>query len=236
MASTKDQVELSTNGTDFTLFPDLPKEFRDAIWKFALPEPRVVCVVPYKLDNHPKARFYYRRSITRFDHIIDVNPAPTPILHTCHEARIAALRSYQWAFTGVIKTPIYFDFERDSLLFTSRAALMTFYGHHELGHSPSLAAVRAWQSKIRNVRVEGGFFEAADQTALIRCPLLKELIIGNLEANLGCRQHGIFQEIFNIRDRLKNALKERLQTDDETTLPVLEFAFCGNVKLDLGRS
>jgi hypothetical protein len=235
MVSANHQAKLLTeSASKFTLFPDLPKELQDVIWKLALPKPRVLSVTRYNPHTNPRTNFYLQHGVSQFDYIIDVNPVPTLLLHTSQEARAATLRQYQPAFNGILRAgPTYFDFERDSILFTNWSTLRTFCGDRGLAYAPLPASVEAWKSKIRNVGVQGGFFEAADQTFFIQCPLLKKLIIETPGGNLGCRQHGVLLETIKIKNRLANAWKERLQTEDETKLPVLDFAFHGRVKLRL---
>jgi hypothetical protein len=235
MASTNPQTTLSADlPSKFTLFPDLPKELRDMIWDLALPEPRIASIMHSRSTNHPKAWSYRRYGRTRWGYVIDITPIPTPLLHTSCEARTAAFRRYEPAFSGIIKGgPIYFDFGRDSLLFTSWLALKRFC---EPGDPAERAAVRVWQAKVRNVGVEGAFFDAVDQAFFLQCPLIRKLIVENPHGNDGCEQHGIDREKFLIRNRFVDAWKARLQTDDETKLPVLDFTFFWAVKGALERS
>jgi len=112
--STPDTAIQSIATQTFTLFPKLPSELRLRIWELAL-QPRVIKVVGSLVtvvggrcdDNH---------------HLIHIKTAYTPIdaappalLHTNHESRFFAQRTYTLAFKNPFREAIYFDFQRDAL-------------------------------------------------------------------------------------------------------------------------
>jgi len=218
MASLNNYVETSTVAlSEFTLFSKLPQELRDEIWEFALPAPRVL-----KVFKASPLLVGHQGFTSRYG--IDTYKLPTQLLHVSREARQVALQRYQLSFTGLIYGgPIYFDYERDCLLFMQYSALQWFRADHDFCHfhAPPPAAVREWQDRIHNVGVMGEFFESLDQTFLLQCPLLKKLIVQTPFLNRGCEQHGIASEMTYIIERLVNAWRQRLQTDDAKKLPYL---------------
>ena len=94
--------------TIFTLFPKLPLELRLQIWEFALPQPRVIEAYPHRDDNG--------QLLDNYASCRAIVVAPPAILHTNRESRILAQRTYTLAFNGPFREPIYFDFQRDTLL------------------------------------------------------------------------------------------------------------------------
>jgi hypothetical protein len=105
--SSSDAKIQSVSTTKFTLFPKLPSELRLRIWELAL-QPRVIKVVRGRCDVK--------------NQIIDINAACQPIaaappalLHTNHESRFFAQRTYTLAFKNPFREAIYFDFQMDTL-------------------------------------------------------------------------------------------------------------------------
>jgi len=123
--------------SEFTLFPKLPKELRDEIWDIALPGPRILRVrrdASYIFHR----RFLWGRSLCS----IATAPIATALLHVSREARAVALRRYEPSFGGLLVTgPFYFDYERDSLMFTDDSTIEWFRGTPSLGGTPRPAAI-----------------------------------------------------------------------------------------------
>ncbi|KAE9376141.1 hypothetical protein N431DRAFT_464191 [Stipitochalara longipes BDJ] len=192
MASAKSQVATSSIViSDFILFPKLPKELRDHIWDSALPAPRVL-----KVWRECSLLVNEARQWARSPCDIDTSPIATPLLHVSREARAAALCRYEPSFKDLLfRGSIYFDYERDSLLFATYSSLKWFYGDSNLIRTPPPAAIHEWQARIRSVDVAGGEFESEAQTFILQCPLLKKLVIEVPRLNEGCWNHGIAGEI-----------------------------------------
>jgi hypothetical protein len=105
--STPETATQSSATPTFTLFPKLTSELRLHIWELAL-QPRVIKAFRGLCDDK--------------GHIIDlgvalkpIDAAPPALLHTNHESRFFAQRSYTLAFKDPFREAIYFDFQRDTL-------------------------------------------------------------------------------------------------------------------------
>lgn len=109
LATAMPSVILITTDTP-TCFDSLPRELRDKIWQYALPNPRIVKADV--VDGLWKQTFDY-------DHEID-NPRyfyriPN-LLHICRESREIALKFYQPLLTDPVGHPMFlFDPENDVL-------------------------------------------------------------------------------------------------------------------------
>ncbi|KAE9370354.1 hypothetical protein N431DRAFT_468415 [Stipitochalara longipes BDJ] len=103
---TAESIYTVFNNSDatFKLFPKLPVELRQIIWRYSLPGPRVVAVFCWSNVEHAFCK--------------STSPIPTA-LHVNKEARSVALQSYKARFS-ISSDPakpakIYFDSEIDSL-------------------------------------------------------------------------------------------------------------------------
>jgi hypothetical protein len=86
---------------EFTLFPKLATETRLAIWKMAIPGPRVITI-----QVHNDATLNLR--------LLAASYAIPAILHTSRESREVALKSYELAFANHQNVkPMYVDFSKD---------------------------------------------------------------------------------------------------------------------------
>ena len=94
--------------TKFHLFPALPPELRNAIWKYHLPRERIVRILFFACDNPS-----YRKHKYRFD-----STDPVPLLsNACHESRTLFLWRYK---RDAFKHPkningCFFNFQQDIL-------------------------------------------------------------------------------------------------------------------------
>jgi hypothetical protein len=102
------------NEHTFTLFPKLPPELRNMVWRFAASEPRVVKI----FSERPNPKDW---TSTIADHQIysDSRQHIPPILQATSESRRVALKFYTPAFASRIGYPIYFNFSYDILYLTS---------------------------------------------------------------------------------------------------------------------
>jgi len=112
----------------FTLFPALPTEIRDKIWKESLPGPRLIQVGwnlwTEELEDG-SAIDYYK--------CISNSNAPA-MLHTCHDSREIALKFFRLSFADDLKYPVYFDIQRDILVFHSLPTLCLFIRNGDNPH------------------------------------------------------------------------------------------------------
>jgi hypothetical protein len=85
----------------FTLFTSLPSELRIKIWKYSLPEPRVVPV-------------RYNRAAKQYTS----TTAPPALLHVCSESRSLFLSTYtKFVLSPKYDSAVFVDFERDHIFF-----------------------------------------------------------------------------------------------------------------------
>jgi hypothetical protein len=118
--------------SEFTLFPELPKELRFEIWKLATKEPRIVEICQFSSHREPNPtpieghipeeeedeeeenEYLGRKNPNPF-----YSPAPLPaILHVNQESRIIALEQYQLSFANAGNpATIYWNPAVDTLYF-----------------------------------------------------------------------------------------------------------------------
>jgi hypothetical protein len=92
--------------TNFTLFPNLPRELRKKIFEVAMPSPRTITITT--AQGGPS---YCMQSNAR-------GILPTSLMHVCCASREIALRKYEKAFKESLQhQPIYFDWDNDSVYF-----------------------------------------------------------------------------------------------------------------------
>ena len=126
----------------FTLFPELPYELRDFIWKFAARVPRVIPLIKREIldkdfETYNEEPFNYGKGTYSqgFDGIRCSDwttiVKPPSLLSCCHESRIQALKQYQLCFGLQMKTPIYFSPAADVVLFAGFNAMESFFGRFE---------------------------------------------------------------------------------------------------------
>ena len=115
-------------------------------------------------------------------------------------------------------------------MFANSGALEWFCAGDMLSAWPPLAAICKFQSKIRNIGVQGAYFELWAQEYIIGCPSLKKLVVEPPKRNRGCQTHGTTREMACIVDRLVTGWKAILQTDDDESLPVLQFPLFNQVE------
>jgi hypothetical protein len=101
--------------TTFTLFPKLPFELREEIWKITSNKPHTI-----------EGRYNYRTGVWS-----SANNPPS-VLYTCHESRVVALKAYKLAFHTFCTVPyknriprIWFNDKQDMLYINRK----TFFWH-----------------------------------------------------------------------------------------------------------
>jgi hypothetical protein len=123
---------MSNDEVQFPLFAKLPAEIRDMIWSAAV-VPRVL-----KITMNPHVSALPDSTGSRLSFFPKINSHKTPsLLRVSREARAVALNSYELNFRDPLQgKPVYLDFTRDTLLFTTCFALLAFYG---IKHPPSVS-------------------------------------------------------------------------------------------------
>ncbi|KAF5869731.1 uncharacterized protein Bfra_010931 [Botrytis fragariae] len=84
----------------FCLFPRLPAELQLMIWAAAADDRQIVRVKPCAEDGSGEEGF-------RGDYIMPV------VLHVCRDSRKEALKRYSVIFKGILRNPIYFNYQQD---------------------------------------------------------------------------------------------------------------------------
>jgi hypothetical protein len=105
--STPETATQSSATPTFTLFPKLPSELRLHIWELAL-QPRVIKVIAVRRDNG-----YQISELEAACKAIDATPPA--LLQTNYESHVWGQRPYILAFNDLLRKPICFDFQRDTL-------------------------------------------------------------------------------------------------------------------------
>ncbi|KAF7932662.1 uncharacterized protein EAE98_003961 [Botrytis deweyae] len=84
----------------FCLFPRLPAELQLMIWAAAADDRQIVRIKPCAEDGSGEEGF-------RGDYIMPV------VLHVCRDSRKEALKKYTVIFKGILRNPIYFNYQQD---------------------------------------------------------------------------------------------------------------------------
>jgi hypothetical protein len=108
----------SRAATTFPQFANLPGELQLKIWRFAIPEPRVITY-----SSRPSVEFYHPNIDKSIYKLTYTNPG---ILGACYDSRTEALKRYQPAFNIELCHPVYIDFKRDIFEFGDFPALEAF--------------------------------------------------------------------------------------------------------------
>jgi hypothetical protein len=113
----------------FSLFPKLPPELRNKIWKLSLPGPRII-----RITHDPR-----NMATVKIQEIgagpspfwrAKANAGPVPaLLHVNKEARSFASKYYSLTFEKQTQgRPVYFDATRDTLHLPNVEGIRAFYG------------------------------------------------------------------------------------------------------------
>ncbi|KAI9642815.1 hypothetical protein NHQ30_008548 [Ciborinia camelliae] len=86
----------------FCLFPKLPPELQLMIWATAADDRQIVRIKACAEDGSGEGGFWA-------DYTMPV------ILHVCQDSRKEALKRYTLSFEGILRNPIYFNYQRDFL-------------------------------------------------------------------------------------------------------------------------
>jgi 2EXR family len=205
------------------LFATLPPELRLRIWSLSLPPPRIVTIrcgsnSILEQDAHPPPPPSGCVSTAR----IPVN------LHTCHESRAEALRTYQLSF-GMYRGPgqIFFDFRQDVFYFSARDGFMAsdsqFTTAMMLCNQDDLARVQRvaindalfWISDMYDsMSAATATVRAIDQLRM-RMPALRELIFVPREQNPIYSNETVFVEPAIEQMRMQRQIQAAMEAVKE---------------------
>ena len=125
-SSATGSVQSSAKYEKFTPFSTLPKELQVKTWIHAIPGPRTVTI----RDTGRRIQVIVLdskrpwRTQDTYDIVHEAESTFSAVPHACYNSRHEALKVYSLIFDGVLKRPMYFDFERDTLYF---ATFMIFH-------------------------------------------------------------------------------------------------------------
>jgi hypothetical protein len=224
---------------EFTLFPKLPPELRDMVWKFTLPDPRILnllCHRPTHNDQEPI--LFSRDAVSK----ANVNGVATPLLHTCSRSRQIALGRYERAFNDLLDHPIYFDWERDTVYMKLKASFAAFTGGwRRLARTPTPPRdVEIMQAKIQHIaihRIPLSYLDRQDMVEfLCGCQKLSTVtwVWPPLEG-WGSREV-LYRQVqeMQIRESLNYLWQKKLHVEEESTLPQMEFVTEEQMKARIG--
>jgi hypothetical protein len=117
-SKTTDKASRKFSSAVFTLFPELPKELRDMIWRHAIPPPRIVAFNNTEVISAERQPFRVP--------VVSAEIKTPAILHICRDSRELGLQFYKQAFKFELRKPIYFDFDRDLVQFKNCPALRRY--------------------------------------------------------------------------------------------------------------
>ncbi|KAG4027367.1 hypothetical protein MFRU_030g00040 [Monilinia fructicola] len=140
--------------SDFPIFMKLVPEMREAIWKFSLPEMRVIDLI---YDKNQDKYLSFRSKVPS-------------LLHTNRESRSFAQRFYQLAFpTKTYPANIWIRFDKDCVYFTDWLAgcnTKTWFEHVNIGPLGKKKGTGIQDLKsIQRVAVNSVYFDIPRQTA-----------------------------------------------------------------------
>jgi 2EXR family len=224
---------------EFALFPKLPPELRDMVWKFMLPDPRILnllCHRPTHTDQEPI--LFSHDPVSK----ANINVVATPLLHTCSRSRQIALGRYERAFDGLLNHPIYFDWERDTVYMKLKTSFAAFTGGwRRLVSTPTLPQdVEVMRAKIQHMaihRIPLFYLDREDMVEfLYGFPKLSVVtwVWPPLEGwGSGEVLYRRVQEM-QIRESLKDLWEKKTHVEKESTLPQMEFVTEEQMKARIG--
>jgi hypothetical protein len=147
--------EVGSDRGAFSKFGTFPKEIRDMIWDHSFralpPQAIVISVDLAEMKKIREARPSYDKSkVFRAKATCHL----AAIFHTCRESRMSGMKRYKLAFREQLNgRTVLFDYEKDALLFESKAAFVHFYGGTLVGGGPAALGFPYDMNEIhRNVR------------------------------------------------------------------------------------
>ena len=148
--------ETSIGKMEFHCFSKLPKEIRQEIWRFALPEPRFIELTA---RNQERPHRIYRRAGKATEVLWTALSPPLLLLNVNHEARQTTLESYEpsaaWDQSATPWRRAYVNYSKDVLYFTadSLQALLHFLN----GDAAPQMLVPLNLAKVSTLSVEARF-------------------------------------------------------------------------------
>jgi hypothetical protein len=239
VASVAVENTASDTSREFTLFPKLPSELRDMVWKFTLPDPRILTLLCHRpTHTYQEPILFSRGPVSK----ANTNVVATPLLHTCSRSRQIALGRYERAFDDLLNHPICFDWERDTVYMKLKTSFAAFTGGwRRLASTPTLPQdVEVMQAKIQHMaihRIPLFYLDREDMVEfLCGFPKLSAVtwVWPQLEGwGSGEVLYRQAQEM-QIRESLKYLWKKKMQVEKESTLPQIEFVTEEQMKARIG--
>jgi hypothetical protein len=119
----------------FTVFKRLPLEMQVKIWKFALPEGKIVTInkqfvlsgtVPNRIPLPVEDKASGLNIDLGFQVTVKSRVYFPPMLHACHISRAVTLKTLSQVFAAQLGNPIFFNFKKDILHLNSSMAMEIF--------------------------------------------------------------------------------------------------------------
>ena len=133
---------------EFTLFPKLPVELRQEIWRLCRPEGRVVefqitsdeTLPPDPDLQPPSSNYFYWLGWNQIEAYYGSTEASKDfsLLQVCKESREVALKTFRPILGSLLvnKCPFLFDFERDTVRIIESPATEELFGMPNTSHGP----------------------------------------------------------------------------------------------------
>lgn len=173
--------------TEFTLFPKLPAELRDQIWKFALPGPRTITISVRRCSENQAEGERRGFTFNSSDFRTEANSQgllPTTLLHACHESREIVLGRYELAFLEPLQdNGTWIDWDRDCLYFEETRSFRLCCGgwNQSILVQPLPHHVICWQKKLRHLAIGGDNFDEWETNRMEYLGTLKTLVLEDPE-------------------------------------------------------
>jgi len=175
--------------TSFTLFPKLPPEIRQAVWKFALPESKLITIYSTVLHELPATE---SQSIENLDSWHPLGDHTPPLFDVCHEARKVFTTSHTLLHGTDGKKGRWVNFERDVI-----CILRMFCFHHF--DTILVSMPEEIRSSIRYLHLDLSRLHSPDEKSfdplkeaakrgIARCTGLRQLLVGDHEIALEGKQ------------------------------------------------
>lgn len=137
----------------FTLFQKLPTELQLKIWGHA-----IINISARALTIEAADVYYHDSSQAILVKFQAACTTSTPsVLQACSVSRREALKIYHLSFADRLKRPIYFDANRDALLFKDVRACQSFVRSHNPAIDPALwlAELNEWKARSNGFTIPG---------------------------------------------------------------------------------
>ncbi|PMD45684.1 hypothetical protein L207DRAFT_578590 [Hyaloscypha variabilis F] len=112
---------------DFKIFPNLPQEIQDEIWRKSLPGPRLITIAERLAGVLAVVSIsQHNTNIHALRNLLRALVQPPMALQVTRKSRAVALLHYQPMYGNVLSAPVYIDTNKDILHFYNHRALSAF--------------------------------------------------------------------------------------------------------------